>query len=148
MECEECEDAKAIWHYCSSCRRKVKREDNWLIFWITLLLGWFVLMVILLIAGTLDSGIEKFDIDKDKIASDYVKSYYPEFEDCVVEYDPCIKQGFLEICPSGVEVYCNELTTRDSMKSLKGEPTKTIIFEKGLTIDKIFEMRLIEEGLR
>ena len=147
MKCEDCEKEIAIYHYCWECEDKLEKKNNWLIFWFTLILGCMALTMILALSGALDSGIDKMDFDKDKIASDYVKSYYKEFKDCVIEYDSCIGTS-TSFCEEGANIYCGEVDSRDAMRSLKGEPTNVLIFEKGLTLDDIIEARLRNAGLK
>lgn len=150
MKCEDCKEQTANYHLCFDCKWKIRKTHNWLIFGWTLFFGIFLFTMILFLSGVFDTGIDKMNFDENKIASDYVKSYYPEFKDCIIEYDYCIDQGdgFFIGCAEGVEIHCTEIDSRDAMRSLKGEPTKTLIFEKGLTLDKIIEARLVNEGLK
>jgi len=102
---------------------------------------------LLILLGVFDSSLDKLNIDKDKLVSDYVKEYYPEFINCTIEYNDNFRDGIVFV-GEGVDIYCSELDSRDSMSSLKGDPDEVLVFQDNLTLKKIFEQRLLEAGLK
>ena len=87
--------------------------------------------------GVFDSPLDELDIDKDKLAGDYVLELYPEFESCSFEYNSCIELP----CEAGVKVYCSDLENRDGLKISKDEVTEKIVFD-GITLEEIFENKI------
>jgi len=123
-------------------------EDNELIgmFFIGVLLGTFFFFLILVASNTFNP-VERLNIDKDRMVSDYVKLNYPEFENCSIKYKTYNNMD-CEYSVNGAEVYCNEgLQPRDSLSIIGNNPDSLVCFEDGLTIKDIFKLRLREEGL-
>ncbi len=80
--------------------------------------------------GAFHTPISELDISKDSLANYHVKEYYPEFENCTVEYDSCTNRQVFEPCIDGANVFCNVLDNRDGMKVKKeSSPTQVLIFE-------------------
>jgi MoaA/NifB/PqqE/SkfB family radical SAM enzyme len=74
--------------------------------------------------------------EKDSLASKYVKEYYPEYQNCTIEYDYYIKdsKGYNS---EGALIYCDKLPeNRDGMVIPRTNPTQSIIFQN-VTIQQI-----------
>ena len=123
-------------------------DENELVTMIILgiLIGAFLLFLILGLTETFNP-VERLNIDKDKLVSDYVKLNYPEFENCSIKYKTSSEIACdYEIY--GAEVYCNErLQPRDSLSIMGSNPDNIVCFTDGLNIKKILKLRLREEGL-
>ena len=148
IECWKCDNKldSDERNYCEDCYDKHGNNIGWRNFFFGLVVGMFFLFLILGIFGVFHTEVHKLNVDEDKLVSDYVKEYYPEFENCTIEYKDCIDDNGWT-CHNGVNIYCNELDSRDSMKTLKGNPSEIIKFEDGLNIQEIFEMKLKEFDL-
>ena len=148
IECWKCDNKldSDERNYCEDCYDENGSNIAWINFFFGLFLGIFILFFILGICGVFNTAVHKLNVDEDKLVSDYVKEYYPEFENCTIEYDGCVDDNEW-VCINGANVYCNELDSRDSMKSLKGSPNEIIKFEDGLDLKEIFEMKLKEFDL-
>ena len=149
IECWKCDDKldSDKRNYCADCYDKHGNSMAWRNFFFGVFLGMFILFLILGICGVFGFDYDRLNIDRDKLASDHVKEYYPEFENCTIEYNDCLDDGVTWVCNIGANIYCNELDSRDSMKSLKGSPNEIIKFEDGLDLKEIFEMKLKEFDL-
>ena len=95
------------------------------------------LFFILFIAGVLDSPINRLNLE-DELASIHTLKYYPEFENCSIQYDECVGVGF---CTEGVEIYCSKLDDRDGLRTkIDKTPTEVLYFD-GITLkDILFEV--------
>ena len=60
---------------------------------------------------------------------EYVLDYYPEFENCSIEYEVCADDLLLS-CVGGAKIYCNELDNRDDFKVEREKaPTEVLYFD-------------------
>lgn len=110
-------------------------------FMIGISLGILFTFIFLGILGTFDNPKP---YDENDLAKSYVIEYYPEYKDCEVKhtYGICGEE-FFNSCSEGVNIYCNNLDSRDSLKEYtKRNLTKTLTFEDGLTLDKIYEDKI------
>ncbi len=148
IECWKCDEKldSDESNYCEKCYNKYGRGVAIGNFWGGLVVGIILLFLTLAVCGVFNYEYDRLDIDKDKLVSDYVKEYYPEFENCTIEYTNCIDDNGWT-CYTGVNIYCNELDSRDSMKTLRGNPSEIIKFEDNLDLQDIFEMKLKEFNL-
>ena len=90
--------------------------------------------------GVFDSPLDELDIDKDKLAGDYVLEYYPEYKKCTFEYYNCLDNSNL-YCRGEVNIYCNNLENRGGLKFSKNEVTEVIFFDD-ITLEEIFENKI------
>ncbi len=95
---------------------------------IVIILAYFS-MAGMVIGGVFDNPIQELDINKDVLVDYHIKEYYPEFENCTIEYDSCIMDS-KGSCNKGANVFCNVLENRDGLKVVKENyPTEEFILE-------------------
>ncbi len=148
-DCSRCyrKEDEDNFEICESCMKSKINSNGWWGFFSGFSIAIFLMIIILGFAGVLDNKYDRLELDKDAIVSDYVKEYYPEFANCTIEHSYNVN-GDAWNSFEGANIYCGEVDSRDSMKSLKGKPDEVLIFEKGLTVTDIIEMKLIKEGLK
>lgn len=129
-QAEEWEDK-----YCDEYNRSHWDEIIWGIIFSTI-----IIFLLLFGFGAFGTPLEELDVNKDKLAESYVLEYYPEYNNCSMEYDPCVSDGGLT-CRGGVNIYCEDLGNRDGLRTSKTQITESIIFE-GITLEEIFEKRM------
>ena len=101
-------------------------------------------LIVLSLIGAFDSPIKELGLDKGELVKEYTLKYYPEFENCSIEYDTCYKlsTNIFGSCIEGIKIYCQELDNRDDLKVLRGiEPTEVLLFDgidlEDILLDKI-----------
>lgn len=133
--------------YCEKCKDKEVSSG----FFSTFILGMFLTIIICLgvalLTGLFDSSIDRLKINKNNLVSDYVKEYYPEFKNCTIEYNLDDDANYANSIEQA-NIYCEKLTSRDSLEYLKDEPDYILVFKDDLDINKLFKLRLDKEGLR
>jgi len=152
IKCDKCGKEMGNYsdHYCYSCyNKKYTFKELLPQIFLFAMVSIFFLFLILGLSGVLDPITSRLGINEDNLVSDYVKQYYPEFENCTIEYNSNLNSGcFGCVIEDGAKIYCSELDNRDSLKSMKGEPTATLKFERELDLKDIFELKLEEIGLK
>ena len=116
-------------------------------FFVGVVMAIFFTLFFLFMFHAFDSPLNELDIDKDKLAKDYVIGLYPEFEMCSFEYNFCVKSQALSSCEAGVKVYCNDLGNRNGLKISNDVATEIILFE-GITLEEIFENKINEYSIK
>ena len=118
------------------------RSEKWAYAFLVTLATCFLIFVILALFGVFNSPIERLGLDKNELVREHILSYYPEFENCSIEYDECIDSHSFP-CNKGVEIYCNKLDSRDNLRVQKNmEPTEVLYLE-GITLEDIL-LKIIE----
>ena len=100
-------------------------------------------LMILLFCGAFDNPIDELNLDKDSLVKEHVIKYYPEYKDCNIKYNNCIKDNSF-YCNKGIEIHCDKLENRDGLKvSTETKPTEMLYFDdltlKDILINKINE---------
>ena len=102
----------------------------------------FLIFVILTLFGVFDSPIEKLGLDENELVREHILQYYPEFENCSIEY-ACIGSGFS--CKNGIKIYCDSLDNRNDLKVKRNiEPTE-VFYLDGITLEDILLTLWFEE---
>jgi len=111
-------------------RNSWNRKEIWVysICWIIFTV--FVTFLIILLCGGFDSPVEELGLDKEQLVRGHILDYYPEFENCSIEYMTCVDTFFGSACKKGAKIYCNELDNRDDLKVKRDNiPTEVIYFD-------------------
>lgn len=113
------------WELKGSCWNK---EEKWVysICWIIFTVCFTFFFITLF--GGFDNPVKELGLDKEELVRGYTLDYYPEFENCSIEYDACI--GIAIPCKKGVKIYCDELDNRDDFRvEREKEPTEILYFD-------------------
>ena len=108
------------------------------------IIGVFFTLMITSLTGGFNSLAEELDLDEDDLVSEYVKSYYPEYKDCNINYVRDLFSNCIS-CPvqPGVEVFCNHLDNRDGLRQSTKSTKPTIVLEfKAITLKEIIQLKL------
>ncbi len=124
------------------------REDHWncwdngskvMAVIMTVLLTIMFSGCILLLTGVFNSPTERLGLE-DELARIHTLKYYPEFENCSIEYDGCAGSGS-GFCTEGVEIYCFGLDDRDGFRTKKDKTPTEVLYFDGITLkDILFEV--------
>lgn len=93
-----------------------------------------------LLDSSFSDPMAELDIDKDKLAKDYIVYYYPEYTNCSIEYDSDLNIN-RQIVP-GVNIYCNTLDDRDGLKFVQSEELPIQIAFEDITLEQIFAAKI------
>ena len=80
--------------------------------------------------GGFDNPVKELGLNEEELVREYTLYFYPEFENCSIEYDDCISVDGSISCKKGVEIYCDELDNRDDFKvKREKDPTEILHFD-------------------
>ncbi len=122
------------------------KNEKWAYSIIVVLATCFLIFAIFGIFGGFDSPIEKLGLDKNELVREHVLSYYPEFENCSIEYDGCIEPNKIP-CGKGIEIYCDKLDSRDNLKVKRDTKPTEILYLDGITLEDIL-FDIVEKRLK
>lgn len=115
--------------------------------WFGVIAAILLYSAILLFIGAFDAPIDELGINKDLLTRNYVLKYYPEFENCSIEYAEKLEDCSSSKCPyyNGAAIYCSEeYDRRDGLRiGGKTEMTDQIEFEY-MTLERILKQKLRE----
>lgn len=105
------------------------RKEKWFYSIICMIFTILFTILIISLSGGFDSPVEELGINEDRLVRGYVLDYYPEFENCSIEYDACADDLPFS-CVRGAKIYCNELDNRDDFKVEREKaPTEVLYFD-------------------
>ena len=113
-------------------------KQKWLWSVIVVFFTCTLMVSILFYIGVFENPIEKLNLEDD-LASKHVLKYYPEFENCSIQYDECAGSG--NFCKKGVEIYCSGLEDRDGLRTQRDKHPTEVLYFDDITLKDI----LIEE---
>ncbi len=93
------------------------------------MLGAFLLFSILGIFGVLDNKVNRLDLDKDLLARYHVLKYYPEYENCSIDYLEADEVA-CELGIDGARLFCGDIKNKDGMSILGNSADLIICFDK------------------
>jgi len=105
------------------------KGDKWAVAICCIILTILFTILIIALCGGFDNPVQELGINEDRLVREYVLDYYPEFENCSIEYDICADDMLLS-CVDGAKIYCNELDNRDDFKVEREKaPTEVLYFD-------------------
>ncbi len=79
---------------------------------------------------------DQLDIDLDEIAKEYVVSYYPEYNNCSMDFIN------LDTGIDSVNIYCNSLEDRDGLSTKQPQEADFKIYFEDITIEQIIKDKI------